>query len=115
MNNTYHEFYIVDLYYEHMFSVDNGALEGRLHQLKALSSPLLTPYEPFTFNCKFISPLMLCPLNPSVELGFYDDCQLDVKLLHHACTIYLYPNIRNVDVYAKQTIRTNRGIMDGAF
>ncbi|KAL2079613.1 hypothetical protein ACEWY4_025357 [Coilia grayii] len=49
MNNTYHESYFVDLYYEHTFTMDDGALEGRLRQFKPMTTPIMF-HVPFMVN-----------------------------------------------------------------
>ncbi|KAJ8338203.1 hypothetical protein SKAU_G00371690 [Synaphobranchus kaupii] len=46
--NTYHEYYSINLYYEHVFT-DGSGLLCRLRQVKALASPLL-PRAPFTID-----------------------------------------------------------------
>ncbi|KAJ8254795.1 hypothetical protein GJAV_G00197430 [Gymnothorax javanicus] len=69
--NTYHEYYSVNLYYEHVF-LDGSGHHTRLRQVKRLASPLL-PRIPFTIDQTIIEEYRF-----TVYLGNFP---FDVELL----------------------------------
>ncbi|XP_076144494.1 uncharacterized protein LOC143127075 [Alosa pseudoharengus] len=72
MDNTYHEFYGVCLYYEHIFTTDNDTLESRLHYIKPMTTPVIS-HTPYTTN--------LTVLEERVFTVYVGDFPFDVELV----------------------------------
>lgn len=72
MDNAYHEFYAVCLFYEHVFTTDGDALESRLHYVREMTTPVL-------FNTPFTTNLTV--LEERVFTVYVGDFPFDVELI----------------------------------